>query len=137
MQYGANCRIRKVRKDKIRLNPVEARSLEGLDASGRLGLELFMYPNWFSSRLFYHLKGDEEIFYRVLQFSFDNTCRYYLAFASLFPTLFLLIVVVFVINYSLECFANLGIAYIYHSTHILFEYKLVLVFFEIGGLNIH
>ena len=45
MQYGANCRIRKVRKDKIRLNPVEARSLEGLDASGRLGLELFMYPN--------------------------------------------------------------------------------------------
>ena len=48
-------------------------------------------------------------------------------FASLFPTLLLLITVVFVINYGLECFANLGIAYIYHSAHQLFEYKLVLV----------
>ena len=47
---------------------------------------------------------------------------------SLFPTLFLLIVAVFVINYGLECFVNLGIAYIYHSAHQLFEYKLVLVF---------
>ena len=44
-------------------------------------------------------------------------------FASLFPTLFLLIATVFVINYGLKCFANLGIAYIYHSAHILFEYK--------------
>ena len=63
-------------------------------------------------------------------------------FASLFPTLFLLIAAVFMINYGLECFANLGIAYIYHSTHQLFEYKFVLVFFfffflVIGGLNIH
>ena len=49
-------------------------------------------------------------------------------FASLFPTLFLLIVAVFVINYDLECFVNLGIAYIYHSVHQLFKYKLVLVF---------
>ena len=45
-------------------------------------------------------------------------------FASLFPTLFLLIVAMFVINYDLECFVNLGIAYIYHSVHQLFEYKL-------------
>ena len=44
-------------------------------------------------------------------------------FASLFPTLFLLIATVFVINYGLKCFANLGIAYIYHSAHILFEHK--------------
>ena len=49
-------------------------------------------------------------------------------FASLFPTLFLLIASVFVINYGLECFTNLGIAYIYHSAHKLFDYKLVLVF---------
>jgi len=53
-------------------------------------------------------------------------------FASFFPTLFLLIVAVFVINYGLECFANLGIAYIYHSAHILFEYKLVLVILKLG-----
>ena len=38
-------------------------------------------------------------------------------FASLFPTLFLLIDAVFVINYGLECFANLDIAYICHSAH--------------------
>ena len=37
-------------------------------------------------------------------------------FASLFLTLFLLIVAVIVINYGLECFTNMGIAYIYHST---------------------
>ena len=46
---GAYCRIRKVREDKVRRNPVEARSLEGLGASSKLGLEgllLFMYPNF-------------------------------------------------------------------------------------------
>ena len=47
-------------------------------------------------------------------------------FASLFPTLFLLIAGVFVINYGLEYFANLGIAYNSYSVHILFEYKLAL-----------
>ena len=91
-----------------------------------------MYPNWFSSRLFYRLEGGKEIFHRVLRFSFDNTCWYYFVFASFFSILFLLIVAVFVINYSLECFANFGIAYIYNSTHILFEYKLVLVFLKLG-----
>ena len=49
-------------------------------------------------------------------------------FTSLLPTLFLLIAAVFVINYGLECFANLGIAYSSYSTHILFEYKLALEF---------
>ena len=49
-------------------------------------------------------------------------------FASLLPTLFLLIVAVFVINYGLECFANLGITYSSYSAHILFEYKLALEF---------
>ena len=53
-----------------------------------------------------------------------------LVFASLFPTPFLLIAAMFVINYGLECFVNLGIAYIYHSTHQLFEYMLVLFFFS-------
>ena len=44
----AYCRIREVKEDKVRRNPVGARSLEGLGALGRLGLEgllLFMYPN--------------------------------------------------------------------------------------------
>ena len=48
MQYGVYCEIRKVREDMVRLNLVRARSLEGLGASSRLGLEgllLFMYPN--------------------------------------------------------------------------------------------
>ena len=45
----AYCRIREVKKDKVRRNLVGARSLEGLGALGRLGLEgllLFMYPNF-------------------------------------------------------------------------------------------
>ena len=48
MKYEAYCKIQKVRKDKVRLNPVGARNLEGLGALGRLGLEglfLFMYSN--------------------------------------------------------------------------------------------
>ena len=49
-----------------------------------------------------------------------------------FLTLYLLIVVVFVINYGLKCFNNLVIAYIHHSTHILFVYKLVLVLLKLG-----
>ena len=47
MQW-ANCRIRKVREDRVWRNLVGARSLEGLGALGRLGFEglcLFMYPN--------------------------------------------------------------------------------------------
>ena len=53
-------------------------------------------------------------------------------FASLFPTIFLLIDAVFVINYGLECFTNLGISYILYSAHILFEYKLVLIILKLG-----
>ena len=49
-----------------------------------------------------------------------------------FLTLYLLITVVFVINVGLECFTNLGLAYIHHSAHILFVYKLVLVFLLLG-----
>ena len=43
------CGIWYVREDKVRRNPVRARSLEGLGALGKLGLEgllLFMYPNF-------------------------------------------------------------------------------------------
>ena len=49
-----------------------------------------------------------------------------------FLTLYLLIAAVFVIDYGLECFTNLDIAYIHHSTHILFVYKLVLVLLKLG-----
>ena len=47
-------------------------------------------------------------------------------------TLYLLIAAVFVINYGLECFTNLDIAYIHHSARILFVYKLVLVLLKLG-----
>ena len=47
-------------------------------------------------------------------------------------TLYLLIVVVFVINYGLEYFTYLVIAYIHHSAHILFVYKFVLVLLKLG-----
>ena len=48
MQW-AYCGIREAKEDTVRCNLVGARSLEGLDALGRLGLEgllLFMYPNF-------------------------------------------------------------------------------------------
>ena len=48
MQW-AYCGIRKAKEDTIRLNLVGAKSLEGLGALGRLGLEcllLFVYPNF-------------------------------------------------------------------------------------------
>ena len=48
MQW-AYCGIREAKEDTVRLNPIGARSLEGLGALGRLGLEgllLFLYPNF-------------------------------------------------------------------------------------------
>ena len=48
MQW-AYCRIREAKEDTVKLNPVGAKSLEGLGAMGRLGLEgllLFVYPNF-------------------------------------------------------------------------------------------
>ena len=47
-------------------------------------------------------------------------------------TFYLLIATVFVINYGLECFTNLDIAYIHHSAHILFVYKLMLELLKLG-----
>ena len=43
------CGIQEAKEDKVRRNSVGARSLEGLGALDRLGLEgllLFMYPNF-------------------------------------------------------------------------------------------
>ena len=45
---------------------------------------------------------------------------------------YLLITAVFVIKYGLKYVTNLVIAYISFSTYILFDYKLVLVIFELG-----
>ena len=47
-------------------------------------------------------------------------------------SLYLLITAVIVINYDLECVIYLVIAYISYSAHILFDYKLVLVIFNLG-----
>ena len=47
-------------------------------------------------------------------------------------TLYLFITAVIVFNYDLECVTNLDIAYISYSAHILFDYKLVLVFLYLG-----
>ena len=47
-------------------------------------------------------------------------------------SLYLLINVVIVINYGLECVINLVIAYISYSAHLLFDYKLVLVVLYLG-----
>ena len=49
LMQQAYCRIQEAKKDKVRCNPIRARSLEGLDALGRLGLKgllLFMYSNF-------------------------------------------------------------------------------------------
>ena len=45
---------------------------------------------------------------------------------------YLLIAAVFVINYGLECFTYLVIAYVHHSAYILFVYKFVLVLLKLG-----
>ena len=47
-------------------------------------------------------------------------------------TLYLLITAVIVFNYGLECVTILVIAYISYFAHILFDYKLVLVFLYLG-----
>ena len=49
-----------------------------------------------------------------------------------FLSLYLLIIVVIVINYDLECVTNSVLAYIHLSAHILFVYKLVLVILKLG-----
>ena len=63
--------IWEAKENKVRRNLVRVRSLEGVGALGRLGLEgflLFMYPNYIFSGSFDHLEGAGEVFHRVLQF---------------------------------------------------------------------
>ena len=69
----------------------------------------------------------ERYFAEYFGFLFDNIAvlSLYLHFSSL--TFYLLITAVVVINFDLECFTNLDLAYIHLFTHILFVYKLVLV----------
>ena len=48
MQW-AYCKIQEAKENKVKRNPVEARSLEGLGALGRLSFEgflQFMHPNY-------------------------------------------------------------------------------------------
>ena len=47
-------------------------------------------------------------------------------------TLYLLITAMIVFNYGLEFVTNLDTTYISYSAHILFDYKLVLVFLYLG-----
>ena len=47
-------------------------------------------------------------------------------------SLYLLITTMIVINYGLVCVTNLVIAYLSYSTHVLFDYKLVLVVLCLG-----
>ena len=54
----------------------------------------------------------------------------YLHLSSL--SLYLLITAMLVINYGLECVTILVIAYISFSTHLLFDYKLMLVILYLG-----
>ena len=55
-----------------------------------------------------------------------------LCFHLSYSFFYLLITTVFVIKYGLKCVTNLVIAYNSFSTYILFDYKLVLVIFELG-----
>ena len=72
-------------------------------------------------------------FPEYFSFLFDNISLCYICVCIFFPlSLYLLNVVVIVINYGLECITNLVIAYILYSAHILFDYKLVLVIFNLG-----
>ena len=70
--------------------PCWSRSLEGLSALGRLGLEgllLFVYPNWLFSGSITAWKAAERFYAEYFGFLFDNTSVCYLVFAFFFPTL--------------------------------------------------
>ena len=92
--------------------PYQSRSLEGLGALDRLGLEglfLFVYPNLLSSGSIYSLEGDGEVFRCVLRyfavffgFLFDNTSPCYLVFASLFSYFYALLLLFVVHVYTVE-----------------------------------
>ena len=130
------CRIRKVKEEMVRLNLVGARSLEGLGALGRLGLEgllLFVYPNFILQWIISLLGGWRRGFLLSSLVSSSITrVGVIFVFASLLPLIFTFNCCCIVINYGLEQFVYLGIACTYHFAHILFEYKLVLVILKLG-----
>ena len=74
----------------------------------------------------------ERFFAEFFGFLFDNITMLSLCLHLSSLTLYLLITIVFMINFGLEYFTNLGSAYIHHSAHILFVYKLVLVILILG-----
>ena len=74
----------------------------------------------------------ERFFTEFFGFLFDNIAVLSLCLHLSSLTLYLLITAVFVINFGLECFTNLSSTYIYHSAHILFVYKLVLLILILG-----
>ena len=75
----------------------------------------------------------ESFFPDVFGFLFDNVPVLSLCLHLSFLSLYLLIATIFIINYGLECVTILDIAYISYSAHILFDYKLVLVFCNWGS----
>ena len=77
MQW-ANCGIQKAREDTVWCNLVGVRSLEGLGALDRLGMEgllLFMYPNYFSSGSFTAWRAAKRFFAEFFNFFFDKDRR--------------------------------------------------------------
>ena len=90
MQW-AYCGIQRAREDTVRLNLVGEKSLEGLGASGRLGWRFYCYSCILTNFIVDHFTGwraTERFFAEFFSFLFDNMCRCYLAFASLYPLLF-------------------------------------------------
>ena len=80
----AYCEIRKTKENMVRLNLVGAKSLEGLGALGRLGLEgLLLFPTDFLVDHFTTWMAVERFFTEIFDFLFNNTCQCYLVFASL------------------------------------------------------
>ena len=71
----------------------------------------------------------ERFYIEFFGFLFNNTSPCYVRVRLHLSSLsfYLLITAVFVINFGLKCFTNLGLAYIHHSAHILFVYKLMLI----------
>ena len=81
MQW-AYCGIRYAREDKVRCNPIGARSLEGLGALGRLGLEgfsaIYVFQFYFLVDHLIAWRAAVMFFAEFFSFLFDNTCWCYL-----------------------------------------------------------
>ena len=61
LMLWAYCGIWQAKEDTVKLNPVEARSLKGLGALGRLGLEGLLLFIFFNGS-FDCLEGSKEVF---------------------------------------------------------------------------